>query len=136
MTTDKLNEEKFDALLRRSLQSHIAYVPNGFTENVLESVKQAEQQKILRRVILEERLTLAACITLTALALITAMALPALGVNAASMAEVLTGKISEGVVSILNGQNLYYVIFAAIFIYIAYALLELLEGDVNGSSNL
>ena len=136
MTTDNLDEEKFDALLRRSLQNYSVSVPGGFTENVLESVKQAQQQEILRRVIFEERLTLTACITLTALALIAAMALPLLGGNVARLTEIFTGKINEGVGFILGGQKLYYVIFAAIFIYVAYALMELLEGDTNGSSNL
>jgi hypothetical protein len=133
---DKLNEEKFDALLKRSLQNHKVSVPDGFTENVLESVRQAEQQEILQRVILEEKLTLTACITLTVLALIAAMALPLLGGNVSRLTEIFTGKINEGVGFVLGGQKLYYVIFAAIFIYIVYALMELLEGDVNGSSNL
>jgi hypothetical protein len=136
MTTDNLDEEKFDALLKRSLQNHKVSVPDGFTENVLESVRQAQQQEILRRVIFEERLTLTACITLTALALIAAMALPLLGGNVARLTEIFTGKINEGVEFVLDGQKLYYVIFAAIFIYVAYALMELLEGDTNGSSNL
>lgn len=136
MTMDKLNEEKFDALLKRSLQNHKVSVPDGFTENVLESVRQAEQQEILQRVILEEKLTLTACITLTVLALIAAMALPLLGGNVSRLTEIFTGKINEGVGFVLGGQKLYYVIFAAIFIYIVYALMELLEGDVNGSSNL
>jgi hypothetical protein len=132
---DNLNEEKFDALLKRSLQNHKVSVPGGFTENVLESVKQARQQEILRRIIFEERLALAASITLTALALIAAMALPFLGVDTARLMEVLTGKINEGLGFVFNEQNLYYVVFAAIFIYLVYAL-ELLEGDINGSSNL
>ena len=136
MTMDKLNEEKFDALLKRSLQNHKVSVPDGFTENVLESVRQAEQQEILQRVILEEKLTLTACITLTVLALIAAMALPLLGGNVSRLTEIFTGKINEGVGFVLGGQKLYYVIFEAIFIYIVYALMELLEGDVNGSSNL
>jgi len=134
MTMDKLNEEKFDALLKRSLQNHKVSVPDGFTENVLESVRQAEQQEILQRVILEEKLTLTACITLTVLALIAAMALPLLGGNVSRLTEIFTGKINEGVGFVLGGQKLYYVIFAAI--YIVNALMELLEGDVNGSSNL
>jgi len=136
MTMDKFNEEKFDALLKRSLQNHKVSVPDGFTENVLESVRQAEQQEILRRVILEERLTLTACITLTALALIAAMALPLLGGNVSRLTEIFTGKINKGMGFVLNEQNLYYVVFAAIFVYVAYALMELLEGDTNGSSNL
>jgi len=136
MTMDKLNEEKFDALLRRSLQNYSVSVPGGFTENVLESVKQAQQQEILRRVIFEERLTLTACITLTVLALIAAMILPSLGIDATRLAEIFAGKINKGIGFVLCGQKLYYVIFAVMFVYIAYALLELLEGDVNDSSNL
>lgn len=70
MSPDK--EEKFDLMLGRALQKHTVPVPPDFTDKVLSRITAAQEQKVLARVILQQRLALAASITIAA-AVITLM---------------------------------------------------------------
>ena len=54
----------FDKTLSRALQNHSEAVPAAFTERILEQIKQAEEQRILARVVMQERLALAGCVVL------------------------------------------------------------------------
>ena len=56
MSADKLNEDKFDDMLGRSLRRHIEPVPDNFTARISKQIKEAEQQRILARVGMQERL--------------------------------------------------------------------------------
>ncbi|MHC4123489.1 MAG: hypothetical protein ACYSSI_07950 [Planctomycetota bacterium] len=56
---------KFDKILREALHQHTESAPPDFTEMVLKQIKKSEDQRILERVILQERLALAGCITLS-----------------------------------------------------------------------
>jgi hypothetical protein len=69
MSVDRLNEEKpalslsngFDRMLSQALQRHSESVPADFTALVLRRVEQTQEQRILARVVLQERLFLAGC---------------------------------------------------------------------------
>lgn len=59
-------EEKFDLMLGRALQKHTESVPPDFTDKVLSRITAVQEQKVLARVILQQRLALAASITVAA----------------------------------------------------------------------
>ena len=64
----KLNDDKFDEMLGKSLRRHSEPVPAEFTERMLKQIKEAEQRQILARVVLQERLSLAGCVVFSVLA--------------------------------------------------------------------
>jgi hypothetical protein len=71
MLADRLNkDDKFDEMLGRTLRSSSQAVPADFTLRMLSRIKQAEEKKILARVVLQERLALAGCFALGAAAII------------------------------------------------------------------
>ena len=53
MLSDKLNEDKFDETLRRALRGHTEPVPTDFTAGLLRQIEQAQERRILARVVLE-----------------------------------------------------------------------------------
>lgn len=57
-------DDSFDKALAKALKSHTGPVPYNFTEQVLEQIRREQEQKILARVVLQERLALAGCIVL------------------------------------------------------------------------
>jgi Na+/H+ antiporter NhaA len=76
MVADKLNEDRFDEMLGQALRSHSEPVPADFTDKMLRQVKEAEEQEILARVVLQERLSLAGCIVFGVLAAVGVMVFP------------------------------------------------------------
>jgi len=68
MVADKLNEDRFDEMLGQSLRRHSEPVPADFTDKMLRQIKEAGEQEILARVVLQERLSLAGCIVFGVLA--------------------------------------------------------------------
>ena len=53
MSVDK--EKQFDEMLGRALRQHSEAVPADFTERMLRQIDSAEEQRILARVVLQER---------------------------------------------------------------------------------
>ena len=77
MLADRLNkDDKFDEMLGRTLRSSSQAVPADFTQKMLNQIRQAEEQKILARVVLQERLALAGCIVFGAAAIVAVAAFP------------------------------------------------------------
>lgn len=58
------NADNFDAVLADALQKHTETVRPGFTDKILKQVDTLEQQKLLARIVMQERLALAGCVTL------------------------------------------------------------------------
>ncbi|MFH1615440.1 MAG: hypothetical protein ABIG61_10220 [Planctomycetota bacterium] len=52
------SENMFDQMLRRNLRKYIEPIRPDFTDNVLKQVKLWEEQKILSKILLQERLAL------------------------------------------------------------------------------
>jgi len=139
MSADRLNEDKFDRMLSQALQRHSEPVPAGFTERVLQEVRQAEQQRVLARVVLQERLALAACITLAGLAIFAAAVFPE--ITAAAFRGITTSLTGRGdalvdripqAIKVLSGQWRLYSVLAAVFGFAIYSFVELLLGDRAG----
>jgi anti-sigma factor RsiW len=96
MSADKLNEDKFDESLRRALRSSCkAVVPADFTNKMLRQIREAEKQKALTRVVLQERLALAGCIVFGFAAVVAAVFLPSIVDSLAEQADSLVNKIRQ-----------------------------------------
>ena len=59
------NADNFDGMLADALQKHTEPVRPGFTDKILKQVDTLEQQKLLARIVMQERLALTGCATLT-----------------------------------------------------------------------
>ena len=81
MSADKLDHGKFDEILERALKSYSESVPADFTDRMLRRIRKAEEQRILARVIMEERLTLAGCIVLGIMAIVAVVVFPGIAVS-------------------------------------------------------
>ena len=58
------NADNLDGLLADALQKHTEPARPGFTDKILKQVDVIEQQKLLAKIIMQERLALTGCVTL------------------------------------------------------------------------
>jgi len=142
MVTDKLNEDKFGEMLGRALQSHSEPVPADFAERMLRQVKEAEQQRILARVVWQERLALAACIVVGVLAIVAVVVFPdriaevlrIIAANFTEQGKALVDKMTptvdiEAVSGEVSGKWQFYTVLALVFGFAIYSLVDMLVGD-------
>jgi len=127
MSADRL-EGKFDEMLRRDLQKHAELVPADFTERMLRQIRELEEQKILARVILQERLALAGCIGLVVIAIVGAVFFPSIGGSFVEQVTVFVNKTAEIIEAAIYDWQ-FYMVFAAVFGIAVYGLIDLLMGD-------
>jgi len=107
MAANEPNQEQFDAILSSSLRKKKIKVADGFVDNVVSRLTQAQQQKILARVILQERLALAGCILLPVLAVVGALIFPEALRVVVGFTEGLTGKISRIIEVVSSASRLW-----------------------------
>ena len=58
------NADNLDSLLADALQKHTEPVRPGFTDKIMNQVNILEQQQLLAKIVMQERLALAGCATL------------------------------------------------------------------------
>jgi len=58
------NADNFDGFLADALKKHTEPAVPGFTDNILKKVDKIEQQKLLAKIVMQERIALAGCVTL------------------------------------------------------------------------
>jgi hypothetical protein len=136
IVTDRLNKDRFGQLLARALQKHSEPVPSDFTARMLTAIKQAEQQRILDGIVLQQRLALAASIVLGAGAAIAAIFFPA---EVAGVLRNIAGSIMEQVsvwfdrvpqaIKTIGDQWQFCAVLAAVFGLVVCTLIDLLLGD-------
>jgi len=140
--TDKLNEDKFGEMLGRALQSHSEPVPPDFTERMLSRIEQAEQQRILARVVWQERLALAGCIVVGVIAIVAVAVFPD---RIAEVIQGITGGFTEqgkalvdkmtptvdieAVSGEVRSKWQLYTVLAAVLGFAVYSLVDMLVGD-------
>ncbi len=137
MLADRLNiDDKFDKMLGRTLRSFSEPVPADFTERMLGRIRQAEEQKILARVVLQERLALAGCIVFGAAAIVAVAAFPgaiaAVFQSAAGSFTERGGALVDRIpqtIETVRGQWQLYTVLAAMAGFAVYSLVDLLAGD-------
>jgi hypothetical protein len=134
----KINEDKFDEMLGESLRRHSEAVPADFTERTLKQIEEAEQRRILARVVLQERLSLAGCIVFGVLAAVGVMVFPGkiagiLRSIAAGFAE-RGGAVVDGIGQTISMETIrsewqLYIILALVLGFAAYCVVDMLVGD-------
>jgi len=137
MLADRINkDDKFDKMLGRALRSSSEPVPADFTKRMLRRIRQAEEQKILARVILQERLALAGCIVFGAAAIVAVVAFPgaiaAVFQSAAGSLTARGGALVDRIpqtIETVRGQWQLYTVLAAIAGFAVYSIVDLLAGD-------
>ena len=137
MIPDRLDpNDRFDEMLGRTLRSPSEAVPADFTARMLKRIRQAEEQRILARVILQERLALAGSIVLGVAAVVAAAAFP--DVIAAVLNSIADSFSQRGTLladkapqtlEVFQGQWQLYTILAAVCGFAVYSLLNLLVSD-------
>lgn len=122
---------KFEQMLTHALQKHCESVPADFTSRTLQQIRQAQQQKMLASVILQERFALAGCIILSTAAIITAIIFPDIAaalrhtiMNMTQQVETFIDKTPQAIQNLSNGwQN--YCLIAISLAFAVYSLVEL-----------
>ena len=137
MLADRLNkDDKFDEMLGRTLRSSSQAVPADFTQRMLSQIRQAEEQKILARVVLQERLALAGCFALGAAAIIAIVVFPdtitavfhSIVGSFTTQSSTLVSRIPQIINTVRNQWQLFTVL-AALAGFAVYSILDLLAGD-------
>jgi hypothetical protein len=136
MMTNRLNEDKFDRMLTQALQRHSEPVPADFDERMMTAIEQAEQQRILAAVVMQQRLALAASIVLGVAAIVTVIFFPS--AVAGVLRSIAGGLMEQGsiladrlpkAVETVGSQWQFYATLAAVFGFAVYSLADLLLGD-------
>ncbi len=126
MSVDK--EKQFDEMLGRALRQHSEVVPADFTKRMLRQIDSAEEQRILARVVLQERLSLVGCIVLGIIVLVVSMAFPDIAVSLTKQLMGSISKIGEGIEAFRYDWQ-FYTVFVGVSGFVVYSLVDLLVGD-------
>ena len=137
MLVDRLNtDDNFGEMLGRTLRSSSEPVPADFTDRMLRRTRQAEEKKILARVVLQERLALAGCIALGLAAVFAVVAFPetlaevfqAVAGNVIERGSALVDRIPNTIETV-RGQWQFYMVLAGALGFAVYSLLDFLLGN-------
>jgi hypothetical protein len=126
MSADK--EEKFDKILYQALKRHSEPVPADFAGRMLRQIREAENRRILARVVMEERLALAGCIVLGIMAIVAVVVFPSIAVSFKELAGTSVDKITQAIRAIRYEWQLYTVL-AGVFGFVICSLVDLLVSD-------
>ena len=137
MLADRLNkDDKFDEMLGRTLRSSSQSVPADFTRKMLRQIRQAEEQKILARVVLQERLALAGCFALGAAAIIAIVVFPdtitaifnSIVGSYTTQSTTVVSRIPRSI-NTVRDQWQFFTVLAALAGFAVYSLIDLLTGN-------
>jgi len=121
-------EKQFDEMLRRALQGHSEPVPADFTERMLRQIREAQEQRILSRVVLQERLSLAGCIVLGIAVVVVVMFFPDIAVSLTEQLRGFISKVNQGI-EVVRYDWQFYMVFVGLFGLAVYSLVDLLVGE-------
>ncbi len=128
MSIDRLNEDKLDEILRRTLRAPLQPSPAGFTEKVLKQIRAAEEQRILAKVVWQERLALAGCIAVAIAGIAAAVTFAIIDGGFTPTVQLLIYRISQ-TIQTFSSQWQLYTVFAGVFVFAGYGLIDLLVSD-------
>jgi len=128
MPTDKLNEEKFDEMLRRTLRAPLQPGPADFTERVLKQVRAAEERRILAKAVWQERLAMAGCIAVAIAGIAAAAIFTAIDGGFTPTVQLFIYNIGLSIKT-FSSQWQLYVVFAGVFAFTGYSIIDLLVSD-------
>lgn len=128
MSIDKLNKDKLDGVLRRALRAPLQPSPADFTAKVLKRIRAAEEQRILARVVWQERFALAGCIAVAIAGIAAAVTFAIIDGGFTPTIQLLIYRISQ-TIQTFSSQWQLYTIFAGVFVFASYSLIDLLVSD-------
>jgi ABC-type microcin C transport system permease subunit YejE len=128
MSIDKLNDDRLDEILRRTLRAHLPPSSANFTEKVLKQIRAAEKQWILARIIWQERFALASCIAVAIAGIVAAVIFAAIDGGFTLTVQLLIYGISQ-TIQAFSSQWQLYTILAGVLVFVGYSLVDLLVGD-------
>ena len=122
---NKQNEQKFDYMLKKALKSRRETVRPEFSEKLIAKIRIIEQQKIIRRVVLQERLLLAGFVLFPIAAITFLLAYPAVVLMPVRLFVELIPMVGKGVDKLVEQWRLCvcYLTAAAAVMYAAYETL-------------
>jgi hypothetical protein len=115
MSIDKLNEGKLDKILRRTLRAPL-------------QIRAAEEQRILAKVVWQERLALAGCIAVAVAGIAAAVTFAVIDGGFTPTVQLLIYRISQNIQT-FSSQWQLYTVFAGMFVFAGYSLIDLLVSD-------
>ncbi len=122
-------EDRFDKMLKTALRAHVEHVPGDFADNVLKQVQALDEQKILAKVILQERLALATCITVPLAAAVAIFAYPQILTTAWTGLQSLFYSIAKQIALMPQYDGLFGVVTVAVIGFAVYSVFNLLFAD-------
>ncbi len=128
LSENKNNYDKFDKFLKDSLRQYRPPVPSDFPKQMAGKFQQLEQQRALRKVVLQERLLKAACVLLPIAAAILALIFPDILPATANLYKNISLSAQEAVNHIIQYWQLW-AIYAAAAVFVLYAAYEVLLAD-------
>ena len=123
------HEDSFDNMLKGALRAHVEPVRSDFADTVLRQVQALDEQKILAKVILQERLALAACIIVPAAAAVVIFAFPQVpAATWAGLKSMFYGTAKQ--VALMPHYNWQFgVVLVAVIGFAGYSIFDLLFAD-------
>jgi ABC-type multidrug transport system permease subunit len=117
--------DRFDRFLKDALKQYRQPIPAGFPRRMLGRFQQFQQQEALRKVIRQERVSLAAFILLPTAVIISVLIFPNLLLVSSQLQEVLYLLAKETAASMVQQWQLWtgYAVIAAVMIYAVYGVL-------------
>ncbi|MHB0946672.1 MAG: hypothetical protein ACYC3B_05840 [Sedimentisphaerales bacterium] len=123
MQPENKQNEQFDIMLKKALKNHQETIRPEFSEKLIAKIRTIEQQNILQKVILQERLLLAGLILFPIAAITIIFAYPAAAIEPMRLLTKMYPQVVNHVIANFAGQwRLWgcYVIAAIAVIYAAY----------------
>ncbi len=122
-------EDRFDKMLKGALRARSEPVRSDFTNHVLKQVQALDEQKILAKVILQERLALATCITVPLAATAAIFAYPQILTTAWTGLQSLFYGIAKQFALMTQHDWQFCVALVAVAGFAAYSVFDLLFAD-------
>ena len=116
MKTNKFhNADKFGKMLTNALHEHKEPIRPGFTDKVLTKIDVLQEQRILKAVVLRERLALAACIIISLATVGCILAFSKFIIaNLSQLAQGLNTAITQAGTGIQQNWQIYLVVIGVI----------------------
>ncbi len=130
MSADKQQyENDFDKMLKGALRTRSGHVPGEFADNVLRRAQVLDEQKILAKVILQERLALAMCITIALAAIAAVVAYSQTLPTAWTGLKSLFYGIAKQIALMPQYDGLFGIVTAGVIGFAVYSFFNLLFAD-------
>lgn len=98
------NERKFDEILKKNLKKHRESIRDGFAGELLTKIRTAEQQNAIRKVVFQERISLAAFIILPLAVIAIICTFPGMVAGVGRFLEELPPLIGQTLITLVKQQ--------------------------------